>query len=167
MALLRIQRAISWMARALTANRDGNPIPAGMLDFILPNIDIFGTQRMEEVRLEDVIGTNGSVEEVHSVVPSGRVRHYLSLNYTHNDPINRFILPGRIIPQSTPPLFPFAGFRDQLEMPPNLNFAVRNVLLGPGSRIAIRSNAMGALSRMSLTVAWLEMPVGEYTTGVR
>ncbi len=164
MALLRIERAISWMARALTANRDGNPVPAGIIDFILPNIDIFGTQRMEEVQFATVVGSNGSVEEFHTAVPSDTVRHYLSMSYVHDDPISRFLLPGRIIPTATG--FPFATFRDQLEMPPNLNFAVRNVMLGPGQRIAIRSNAMAAGSKMSLTVAWFDMPSGEYTTGI-
>jgi len=164
MALLRIERAISWMARALTANRDGNPVPAGIIDFILPNIDIFGTQRMEEVQLATVVGSVGSIEEFHTRVPDGRVRHYLSMSYVHDDPINRFLLPGRIIPTATG--FPFATFRDQLEMPANINFAVRNVMLGPGQQIAVRANAMAVGSRMSLTVAWFEMPVGEYTTSV-
>jgi len=165
MALLRIERAITWMARALTANRDGNPVPSGFIDFILPNIDIFGSQRMEEVQVETVMGALESLEESHTVVPSGSIRHYLSLSYVHDDPVNRFLLPGRIIPTATG--FPFITFRDQLEMPPNINFAVRNVIIGPGHRIAVRSNAMGAGARMSLTVAWFEMPIGEYTTGVR
>ncbi len=165
MALLRIERAISWMAKALVANRDGNPVPAGIIDFILPNIDIFGTQRMAEVDLATVTGTNGSIEEFHTAVPDDNVRLYLSMSYVHDDPINRFLLPGRIIP--TEAGFPFAGFRDQDEMIANRNKAVRNVMLGPRQRIAVRANAMGAAAKMSLTVSWFDMPVGEYTTGVR
>ncbi len=164
MALLRIERAISWMARALTANRDGNPVPAGFIDFILPNIDIFGTQRMEDVQVATVVGTLGSIEEFHSVVPATRVRHYLSMSYTHDDVVDRALVPGRIIPTATG--FPFAPLRDQLDMEPNRNFAVRNVIVGPLHRIAVRANAMGGGARMSMTVAWFEMPIGEYTTGV-
>ncbi len=164
MALLRIERAIAWIAKALVANRDGNPIPAGFIDFILPNIDIFGTQRMAEVDIATLTGGNGSIEEFHTVVPSDSVRHYLSLTYSHDDPINRFLLPGRIIPTASG--FPFAGFRDQEEMVANRNKAVRNIMLGPGHRIAVRSNAMGGLNKMSLTFAWFDMPIGEYTTGV-
>jgi len=164
MALLRIERAVSWIAKALVANRDGNPIPAGFIDFILPNIDIFGTQRMAEVQTATVTGTLGSLEEFHTVVPSDTVRHYLSMSYTHDDPINRFLLPGRIIPTAAG--FPFAGFRDQDEMIANRNNAVRNVVLGPGHRIAVRANGMGGAARMSLVVAWFDMQTGEYTKGV-
>lgn len=164
MALLRIERAVTWIARALTANRDGNPIPSGFIDFILPNIDIFGTQRMEDVQVETVVGALGSIEEFHSVVPADSIRHYLSVSYTHDDPIDRFLLPGRIIPTANG--FPFATFRDQVALAANLNLAVRNVVVGPLHRMAIRANAMGAGARMSMTVAWFEMPIGEYTTGV-
>ncbi len=164
MALLRIERAITWIARALTANRDGNPVPAGFIDFILPNVDIFGSQRIDEVQTADVTGANGSIEEFHTQVPAGRVRFYLSMSYSHNDPVDRFLVPGRIIPTAAG--FPFAGFRDQLQAPANRTFAVRGVTLGPLHRIAVRANAMGATERMSLTVAWVEMPVGEYTRGI-
>ncbi len=164
MALLRIERAITWIARALTANRDGNPVPAGFIDFILPNVDIFGSQRMEEVQIATVIGVAESIEESHSPVPEGRIRFYLSMSYTHDDPTDRALIPGRIIPTATG--FPFAGFRDQMVVPTNRTFAVRGVTVGPGSRIAVRSNAMGVGTRMSLTVAWIEMPLGEYTRGI-
>ncbi len=164
MALLRIERAITWISRALTANRDGNPVPAGFIDFILPNVDIFGSQRMEEVEFATVVGTLGSVEEFHTTVPADRIRHYLSMSYTHDDPVPRFLVPGRIIPTATG--FPFASFRDQVSMEPNINNAVRNIVVGPLHRIALRANAMAAGSRMSLSVLWMEMPIGEYTRGV-
>ncbi len=164
MALLRIERAISWIARALTANRDGNPIPAGFIDFILPNIDVFGSQRMEELRTVIVTGAVGSIEEFHTTVPDGRIRNYLSMTYSHDDPIDRALIPGRIIPTATG--FEFAGVRDQLELAANRNNAVRNVVIGPRQQIAVRANAMGGAARMSLVVAWIEMPVGEYTTGI-
>ncbi len=153
------------MATTLTANRDALPFPVGITDQINPVIEIFGTQRMGEVRFETVLGALAGIEVVHSPVEPDEVRLYLSMSYTHDDPIARSLLPGRIIPTATG--FPFAGFRDQETVPTNQNFAVRDIMLGPDHRIAARSNAMGIGARMAITVAWIEMPLGEYVTSVR
>ncbi len=162
--LLRIQRAIRWMATSLTANRDALPFPTGVTDQINPVISIFGSQRLAEVTIATVSGALAGLEVFHTQVPAGRVRLYLSMHYTHDDPIVRALLPGRIIPTDTG--FPFAGFRDQLDVPTNENFAVRDVMLGPLHRIACRANGMAAGARMAITVAWVEMPLGEYTEGI-
>jgi len=163
--LLRIERAIRWMARTLTANRDALPFPRGITDQINPVIEIFGSQRMGEVQFATVAGALAGIEVFHTAVEPDEVRLYLSMHYTHDDPVARFLLPGRIIPTATG--FPFAGFRDQLSVPPNNNFAVRDIMLGPGHRIAVRANAMGPGARMTIVMAFIEMPLGEYVTSVR
>lgn len=152
------------MATTLTANRDALPFPRGITDQINPVIQVFGTQRLGEVEVATVQGALAGLEVFHDAVPADTLRVYLSMHYTHDDPIDRALLPGIIF--QTVAGFPFAGFRDQLEIPAMRNFAVRNVLVGPFGRIAVRANAMAAGARMMFTVAWVEMPLGEYTTGI-
>ncbi len=163
--LLRIERAIRWMATVLTANRDALPFPEGITNQINPVIEIFGSQRIAELQIETVTGALAGIEVSHTPAPADTVRLYLSMSYTHDDPINRTLIPGRIIP--TDAGFPFAGFRDQLTVPTNENFAVRDIMVGPDHRIACRSNAMAAAAVMAITVAWIEMPLGEYVKSIR
>ncbi len=162
--LLRIERAIRWMAKTLTANRDALPFPQGITDQINPTIQVFGTQRMAEVQVATVQGALGALEVFHTAVPADNLRLYLSMHYTQDDVVDRSLLPGVIF--QTAAGFPFAGNRDQLPVPPLINFAVRNVVVGPFGRIACTTNAMGGGARMSIVVAWIEMPVGEYTVGI-
>lgn len=157
--ILRIERAIDWLPKALQANRDQNPIPEGFWSAVMPTVEIFGTQRAAEMQVETVLGVLGAVEVFHSQVVSGRVRHYLSMAYSSNDSTPRKLRPGRIIPTATG--FPFAGFRDQLEPIPGEDLAVRNVTVGPNQRIAVQSDAMGGAARMTITVVWVEYPLGE------
>ncbi len=161
--LLRIERAIRWMAKSLTANRDALPFPRGMTDQINPVIDIFGSQRIAEHQVETVQGALAGIEVFHGPVPADRIRFYLSNSYEHDDPIARRILPGRIIP--TDAGFPFAAMRDGLLTNPGISFAVRDFIIGPGAFAATRANLMGAGARLTMTVVWVEMPLGEYVRG--
>ncbi len=161
--LLRIERAIRWMAKSLTANRDALPFPQGMTDQINPVIDIFGSQRIAEHQQERVNGQLGVVEVTHGPVPADRIRFYLSNSYEHDDPVARRILPGRVIPNDLG--FPFAAMRDGLLTNANISFAVRDFIVGPGAFAAARANLMGGGSRMIMTVVWVEMPLGEYVRG--
>lgn len=163
--LLRIERAISWIARSLTANRDANPVPQGVIDQILPVVGIFGTQRLAEVNVATVQGGLGAIEVFHPGPDESNVRLYLSAQWSHDDAANRALIPGRIIPTSTG--FPFAGFESEQIIGP-LNFqAAREIWIGPLHRLAVQSDAMGAAARMILTVVWMEMPVGEVTRSAR
>lgn len=159
--ILRIERTFDWLPTALQANRDQNPIPEGFWSAVMPTVEIFGTQRAAEIQVVTVAGTVGSVEEFHTLVPSGRVRHYLSMEYDHDDVVNRFLRPGRII--ATSGGFPFAGIRDAISVPAAQELAVRNFTVGPNQRAAIRADAMGVGAAMSLTVTWIEFPLGETT----
>jgi len=152
------------MARTLTANRDALPFPAGITDQVNPTIDIFGSQRIAEAQIATVQGALAGLEVLHTVTPPDTVRLYLSMSYTHDDPIARNLVPGRVIPTAAG--FPFASFRDQLSVPTSQNFAVRNILTGPNSFIGARSNAMAVGARMAITVVWIEMPLGEYVNSI-
>ncbi len=162
--LLRISRAIRWMALTLTANRDFLPFPSGITDTINPVIDIFGSQRAGEMQFATVIDTVGSIEVFHTLVDQGAVRQYLSMEWSHNDGAAHSLRPGRIIQTDTG--FPFAGFETEKNFGP-LDFqAARDITVGPNQRLAVQADAMGAAARMTLTVLWIETPLGEYLRSV-
>jgi len=166
--LLRIERAITWMARTLTANRDQNPTPEGIINQILPNIDVFGSQRMGEAQLVTVAGALGGIEVAHTQVPQDRIRFYLSMEYSSDDAgigSPRRIRAGRVIP--TDAGFPFASFADEVLATAGEFFAVRNFTVGPGAFAVVQSsNGMGAAARMTITLVWIETPLGEYLQSV-
>ncbi len=162
--LLRISRAIRWMAKTLTANRDFLPFPAGITDTINPVIDIFGSQRAGEMQFLTILDTLGSIEVFHTQVPEDRVRQYVSMEFSHNDAATRSLRPGRII--VTDLGFPFIAFESEVAIGP-LDFqAARNITVGPLQRLAVRADVMGAAARMTLTVLWIETPLGEYVRSV-
>jgi len=166
--LLRIERAIRWMARTLTANRDPLPFPKGMTDQVNPTIDVFGSQRIGEVQVATVIGALGAVEVFHTVVPDESVRFYLSMEFSSDDAgvgAPRRLRPGRIF--ATDAGFPFAGMQDEIIGTAGEFFAVRNFTVGPTARAAVTADGMGAAAAMTITVAWIETPLGEYLRSVR
>ncbi len=162
--LLRIERAIRWMATTLTANRDALPFPEGITNQINPTIDIFGSQRVAEQQIETVQGTLGLIEITHGPTPEGSVRYYLSMEFEHDDPIDRRLRPGRIIPTGAG--FPFAAFGDSELTTVFQQLAVRNFTVGPGAFAAVRASAIAAAARMVMTVVWIEMPLGEYVNSI-
>ena len=162
--LLRIERAVQWIARTFVANRDANPNPEGVIDQILPVVDAFGSSRADQMQFATVSGALGLAEVFHQPVPEGNVRHYLSMEYEHDDIVNQVIRPGRIIPIATG--FPFAAMRDAESVAANERRTIRNFTLGPGGRAAARTTALGAGARLSLVVVWIETPLGEYLRSI-
>lgn len=166
--LLRIERAITWIARALTANRDSNPTPAGVIDQILPNVDIFGSSRIEEIQFETVDGALGGIEVTHGPVAQGRVRQYLSMEYSTDDAgvgSPRRLRPGRVVAVSTG--FPFVGFADEKVATAGEFFAVRNFTVPPGGFAAVTADAMSVGAVITLSLLWVETPVGEYLRSIQ
>ncbi len=165
--LIRIERSIEWPARALVANRDALPFPTGMLDLIVPQVDIFGSERIQEAQVATVLGTLGAVELSHDAVQAGSCRLYLSLEYSHDDAgvgAPRRIRPGRIIPTSLG--FPFASFRDEILTNADELLAVRNFTVGPTQRAAVRVDAINVGARITGTFVWIEFVVGEYVQSI-
>ncbi len=163
--LLRIQRAIRWMAKTLTANRDALPFPRGITDQINPVIDVFGSQRIEELQFAVILGGLAAVEITHGAVPIDQVRQYLSMEYSSNDPAGVDLRAGRVVPTSTG--FPFAAMSDQVTAPANQTFAVRNFTVGPGGFAAVQATAMAVGARMTITVLWIDTPIGESLRSIR
>ncbi len=162
--LLRIQRAIRWMATTLTANRDALPFPTGITDQINPVIDVFGSQRADEMQLATVIDTLGSIEVFHTIVPADTVRQYQSMEWSHNDGAAHSLRPGRIIRSAAG--FLFGGFETEQNFGPLDFHAARNITVGAGDRLAVRADAMGAAARMTLTVVFIDAPLGEYLRSI-
>jgi len=155
------------MAKALTANRDALPFPKGLTDQINPVIDIFGSQRMAEVQVETVQGALGGIEVTHGPVPDDRVRFYLSMEFDSDDAgvgAPRRVIPGRVFPTAAG--FPFAGMENDVLATAGERFAVRNFTVPPRGFAACQANAMGGGSRMTITIVWIETPLGEYIRSV-
>lgn len=161
--LLRIERAVQWIARTLSANRDANPNPEGVIDQILPVIDVFGSSRADQMQVASVSGALGNVEVFHSPVPAGQVRHYLSMEWSTDD-AGRRIRPGRIIPTAAG--FPFAGMADEQAINAGEFQAIRNFTVGPNSRAAVTADGLGLGNRIRLELVWVEVPLGEYLRSV-
>ncbi len=163
--LLRIERAIRWMAKVLTANRDALPFPQGITDQLNPVIDVFGSQRMSEVQVATVLGGSGNIEVFHTAVEEDRVRQYLSMEFSSDDPTARRVRAGRIF--ATAGGFPFAGMQDEVLATAGEIFAVRNFTVGAGGRAACRANALTVGAQLTITVVWIEVPLGEYLRSIR
>jgi len=166
--LLRIERAIRWMARTLTANRDPLPFPKGMTDQVNPTIDVFGSQRAGEAQVETVLGGLGAVEVFHDQVAQDSIRQYLSMEFSSDDAgvgAPRRLRPGRIF--VTDAGFPFAGMETEIIGTAGELFAVRNFTVGPLQRAAVAADGMGVAARMTITVVWIETPLGEYVRSVQ
>lgn len=166
--LLRIERAIRWMAKTLTANRDALPFPRGITDQINPTIEIFGSQRVGEAQVATVQGDLGGLEVFHTRVPPDRVRFYLSMEFDSDDGTiegPRRVRAGRIF--ATAAGFPFAGMQDEVLAIAGQFFSVRNFTVPPGGFAACRADGMSAGSRMTITIVWIETPLGEYLRSVR
>ncbi len=162
--LLRIERAIRWMAKVLTANRDALPFPTGITDQLNPVIDVFGSQRIGEVVFRQTNGNLGGIEVFDEEVPDETVRQYLSMDYFHDDVVNQVLTAGRII--RTPTATPFAGLRDSVSIGANELLGVRNVTVGPRSFIAARAVAMGGGARMGIRCVFIDAPIGEYLRSI-
>ncbi len=167
--LLRITRAISWIAQALVANRDPNPTMAELTDVINPTVDVFGSDRLGEAFIETLVSPLGAIELVHSEVPgfpldASLTKHYLSVECFHDDGVNHLLRMGRIVPTATG--FPFGGFIRNLSLAAGQTTASRNNILGPEQLMAVQAEAMGVAARLVMTIVWLQYPPGEYTTGV-
>ena len=165
--LLRIERAIRWMAKVLTANRDALPFPKGMTDQLNPTIDVFGSQRMGDVQVATVLGPLGGVEVVHTQVPDDSIRFYLSMEFSSDDAgigAPRRLRAGRTFPTDLG--FPFAGMQDEVVGTAGNFFAVRNFTVPPRGRAAVTADGMGVAARMTITVVWIETPLGEYLRSI-
>lgn len=115
---------------------------------------------MADVEQESISSLAGQLELTHEKVSSNRWRLYLSIEYWHNDTVNREIAPARVV--ETSGTFPIARFRDEISVAGDFRLAARQISIGPGNRIAVETRAIGAGARLFASVVWIELPLGEY-----
>lgn len=156
--MTQTRRGLDWIGAAFDA-RSGRPTPTDYLDAYLPIFDAFGTSRLPELQAEQLTGAVGGLELAHDAVPRNRWRYYVAVEFWHDDAVNRLLAPARIV--QTAAGFPIVRLRDEVSVPALQRLAVRQVGIGPGDRVAIETRTIGAGASLFLSVAWLELPVGE------
>lgn len=171
---------LDWYSKVLGIGATGG-VPMPLIDrvwsTILPTIDAFGTEKIAQVGYAEVQGPVGNVELAHNapllVGPNApRARIYLSMEYWHDDIVNRQLRAGRIIPEASG-TFPFVGITNSVSIAGDTGagggdnrLAVRNVTIGPNQRIAVRADQMGGGARLTLRVAFIEFQVGQYVRSI-
>lgn len=148
---------------------DQRSAPAAGLDSywtdISPVVSIFGTARLDEVSFADVSGTLGQVEATHTQVPENTVRHYLCMQYSHDDGASaRFLAPVLIV--GDPTGFPACALDDAESVISGQLRAIRNVVVPPRGFIGARISTIGVGARIILRVVFVDLDLGEYLEGV-
>lgn len=165
MAFFTFRRSFPWLQRTLSPTI---PIvgPEVFSDALVSVVDVFGTSRLEEVQFDDVLGGLGVQEATHTQVPANRVRHYLAMQFSHDDTVLRELAPVMIV--RTPTGFPATALRDAAQVGQNSIRGITNVVVPPLGFIGARSGGgIGVGARITLRVLWVEMPVGEYLHAAR
>jgi hypothetical protein len=159
---VQILRAFDWISPALTTFRE-RPLPGSYLPIIRPVMDVFGTSRLREVHYEQVLGGLGNVELLHGPVDSGHYRHYLSIQFSHDDAtvISREFAAVRVVTTDGGGLFPSVALSDGVPTPALRLRAERNITAPPLSWVGARAGGLDAASRITLRVLWIEFPLGE------
>ena len=161
------RRSFPWVQKALTPVI---PIlgPDTFLSTLIPTVDIFGTQRIDEQQFQQVLGGPGNVEVFHEAVPADRIRLYSATELTHDDAgQTHWIRIGQIVSPG-PGSFSFAGLSSAALRPAATSpeagegaIATRSIWVGPGNRVAGRAEAMGVGAQLALRLVWVELVLGE------
>lgn len=177
------RRSFSWLQKALEPISPAS-FPTAVGDSLIPTLDIFGTSRLGEVQVEQVLGDPAGLEVTHDAVASGRARYYLAAAYWHQQDGNQFahLSAGIVYAAEGLPSFPFVPFSDLLARvesgtagvaarsgrvagtanPPLENTQVlRGLWVGPGSRFAVRAGSLVNPQRLGFRVAWVDLALGE------
>lgn len=109
-------------------------------------------------------GTLGGLEVFHTAVPTDTWRYYISCEYSHDDAVNRFLSPARLVRGTSGVII--SRFRDEISVPANQILSIRTVSVGPGDNLAIETQTIGAGARLIMKPVWIDLPIGETITSV-
>lgn len=160
------RRSFPWLQRTLTPVI---PIagPNEILSTLLPVVDIFGTQQIENQEFAEVLGGVGNLEVFHDAVPPQRIRLYSAIEMTHDALLPSWVRIGQIVSPG-PGVASFVGFQPAALRPAASSpqqgegaIALRSLWVGPGNRAAGRINAIAAGEQLTLRLVWVEMVLGE------
>ena len=132
---------------------------------VSPGIDLFGTARMKEYQTFTQQAAAGIIENFHTIVPAGRIRHYLASEYLDDDATGHQLFPALN--------FVNASFRTAIESSTTyigdaapdaetLRRSISNILVPPGGAFGWVSGGLAALAQSTALFLWIEMPLGEY-----
>lgn len=156
---VQIMRQFGWVAPVLTTFRE-RPLPGSYVPKLNAGFDIFGTSRIGEVQYATLVSAVAAIELTHTKVPVDRWRHYMTMNYQHDDAITQQVLtPGIVLSDTSG--FPFVGIAGAAVTTEDRPRNVRNIVVPPLGFIGVQAGAMGAGSVLKLDVIWIEYPVGE------
>lgn len=168
--VLPFKRSFPWMARAFDPAYPSVG-PKGLVDVIVPTLDVFGTERLADVQHEDITYTSvGGVQEVaSSKVPADRCRYIITAEWWHdNAGSNVATRPGIVVSAKPPsPAFPFTALQDTSTKPGDTaaigtnHWAIRRVWIPPNGFFAIQTNIPGAGPHIFLRFIYVEVPIGE------
>lgn len=176
------RRSFPWIQGALQPISPAS-FPTAVFDGVIPTLDLFGTSRLGEVQVEQVLGDPGGLEAVHDPVPQGVARYYVCANYWHQQDVTQFVFLSAGIVYRNPgtPAFPFVAFtgtsaeegptvgtpwkRGRVLGTANPPFeqtqVLRGLWVGPGSRFAVRAGSIVNPQRLGFRVAWVDLALGE------
>ena len=154
-------RPLEWIAVALRAFRE-KPLPSTYLTDAQPVFDLFGNARIEQVQVDQVLGSLGQIEVLSSQTPPNKYRLYLSMAYMHDDIVSHVSFAERVVSLPVPiGGFPFLPLDDSETQVPLFWRVVRNATVPPLGRIGAQVDAMGGGGRITLVGLFVEMDVGE------
>lgn len=151
-------RPLEWIAVALRSFRE-KPLPSTYFTDAQPVFDLFGNARIAEVQFERVMGGVGDIEVVSALVPANKYRLYLSMAYSHDDPIPRLTFAERVV--SVGGTFPFAPLDDVETQITGQWRVVRNATVPPQGQIGAQVDLLSGGARITLLSLFVEMDVGE------
>ncbi len=162
--MARIRRALDWIGRAFDT-QGPRRAPLDVEDQFQGTFDVFGSSRLGSLQVESFFGTQGgapgALEVAHSVVPSGFWRFYFSMEVWHNNAVAQILALARIVPSAGPPAFPIARFTSEFAPGQDIRIAFTFQQFGPGSFLAAEGRNVAAATTVSMTVVWVELPLGE------
>lgn len=159
-------RPLEWIAVALRSFRE-RPLPSTYSTEVQPAFDIFGSARLPEFRVEEILGALGGLEANGARVGAEVFRLYMSFAAFHTDAIAHDLLFSRVVPDPTLgfPTMPLKVFH---QIPTSEWNAVENLIIPPDGRANVTVNlpsSMGVAARITLRGVFIEFQVGEPSQG--
>jgi len=159
----KIKRAITWIRRALEIT-ERNEIPDSIAGEIVPSLDAFGWDRLNETVFQNTAGTNVSTVS-GPAVPQDVLRVVLEASVETSNALLAFTMwidhfdsrAGTSIGVMRPIISPISAIviRNGMQRP--------LVIMRPGDQLRGRCTpATGAAETLTLRQKFVDLPVGEY-----
>lgn len=161
-SFLPFKRSFAWFQRAF-APAFPTASPTELVDVVHPVVDVFGTERLQDLRTEQFIennATGGFFEATFPKVDPGRCRYYPHIHYTHDDSVAQPLKPILVHPEGG--FFISVGLRDTIETPPGFrgHLHIQDVWVGPNEFLGLQGITNPAANLIMVTL-FVDLPLGE------